>query len=207
MLSLSGSLHQAAAAEPVLIDDFSNGISAGWEPKIFKGETSYRVGARDNVPCLEAAANNSASGMFYKIDFDPEEYPVLSWSWQVDNILSKGDARTKAGDDYAARVYVVFPALFFWNTRALNYIWANRLGKGSAIKSSYTGNAVMIAVDSGNKNLGTWQHYRMNIREDFIKHFGYQPPRAGAVAIMTDTDNTGESASACFGPIRLIPAE
>ncbi len=38
---------------------------------------------------------------------------------------------TKGGNDYTARVYVVFPSVLFWKTRAVNYIWANRLPRGS----------------------------------------------------------------------------
>ena len=30
------------AAGPLLIDDFGKGLSAGWEKKVFKGETAYR---------------------------------------------------------------------------------------------------------------------------------------------------------------------
>jgi len=44
----------------------------------------------------------------------------------------------------------------------------------------------------------------MNLLEDYRKCFGEDPPKAGAVAIMTDTDNTGEQAAAWYGTIRLL---
>jgi hypothetical protein len=186
-----------------LIDDFQNGPGPGWESKSFQGETRYFPAVVDRIPCLKAEADNSASGLFYRIDYDPAAEPILSWSWRVDNLVSKGDARTKAGDDYPARIYVVFPSLFFWRTRALNYVWANRLPEGQAIPNSFTANAMMVAVESGPAHLGQWRTYRRNIREDFRRYFGYEPPRVGAIAIMTDTDNTGEKASACYGAIRV----
>ena len=37
-----------------------------------------------------------------------------------------------------------------------------------------------------------------------LRIFGEEPPEAGAVAIMTDTDNTGESAVAFYDDIRLL---
>lgn len=33
--------------------------------------------------------------------------------------------------------------------------------------------------------------------------FGEEPPLAGGIAIMTDTDNTGESATAYYDDIRI----
>jgi hypothetical protein len=192
-----------ALAEPTLIDDFQNGIRPGWQEKEFKGSTRYEPVVEDGVPCLKALAEGTASGLFYKIEYDPQQQPILTWKWKIDNIVARGDARTKIGDDYAARIYVVFPAIFFWKTRALNYVWANRLPKGEAVPNSYTSNAMMVAVESGPANTGQWLSYRRNIYEDFKKYFGEFPARVGAIAIMTDTDTTGGKASACYGPIHI----
>ncbi|MBU0676137.1 MAG: DUF3047 domain-containing protein [Proteobacteria bacterium] len=193
----------SATGDSLLIDDFKKGIGPGWEEKSFKGKTLYSPSIADGIPCLQAKAKGTASGLFYKIDLDPAEYPILSWEWKVDNILAKGDARTKAGDDYSARIYVVFPSFLFWKTRALNYVWANQLPKDSAIPNSFTANAMMIAVESGREQIGQWRKESRNIYEDYQRYFGSPPPKVGAIAIMTDTDNTGESATACYGPIRL----
>jgi len=192
-----------AEAEPRLIDDFSQGLGPGWQSKEFAGMTSYRPTVVDNIPCLRAESIGTASGLFYKIEYNPRQYPVLTWKWQVDDIIEKGDASTKAGDDYAARIYVLFPSFFFWNTRSLNYVWANRLPKGEAIPSSFTSNSMMVAVESGRENVGKWTEHRRNIYEDFEKYFGSPPPNVKAIAIMTDTDNTGTKASACYGPIHI----
>jgi hypothetical protein len=197
------SLPPAVNAAGRLIDDFRRGAGPGWERKSFQGETLYAPAVADNIPCLRAVADNSASGLFYRIEYDSASEPILAWSWKVDNIVAKGDARTKAGDDYPARIYVVFPSLLFWKTRALNYVWANRLPTGAAIPNSFTGNAMMVAVESGPAHLGQWRSYSRNIHEDFRRYFGHEPPKVGAIAIMTDTDNTGERASACYGAIRV----
>jgi hypothetical protein len=63
---------------------------------------------------------------------------------------------------------------------------------------------MMIAIGSGRGRAGQWVHERRNIYEDYKRLFGRAPPRAGAIAIMTDSDNTGENAAACYGSIRLI---
>jgi hypothetical protein len=192
-----------AGAGSRLLDDFRSGAGPGWEAKSFKGETRYFPAVADGVPCLRAEAKASASGLFHKVEYNAAAEPILAWSWKVDNIVVGGDARTKGGDDYPARIYVVFPSLLFWKTKALNYVWATNLPEGTAIPNSFTSNAMMVAVENGPAHLGQWRGYRRNIYQDFRKFFGTEPPPVGAIAIMTDTDNTGEKASACYGAIRV----
>ncbi len=137
-----------AGAGSRLIDDFRTGLGPGWESKSFKGETRYFPAVADGVPCLRAEATASASGLFHKVEYNAAAEPILAWSWKVDNLIARGDARTKGGDDYPARIYVVFPSLLFWKTKALNYVWATNLPEGTAIPNSFTSNAMMVAVDS-----------------------------------------------------------
>jgi len=174
---------------------------AGWGGKEFKGITEYSIVKDGNVKVLRAVSNGAASGLVYEYEFDPVEYPVLSWRWKIDDVLVKGDSRTKQGDDYAARVYVIFPHWFFPKTRTINYIWANKLEKEAVQANAFVGNAMMIAVESGAQNAGKWVDVRRNIVADYRKVFGSEPPKVGAIAIMTDTDNTGESAMAWYGDI------
>lgn len=62
----------------------------------------------------------------------------------------------------------------------------------------------MIAVQSGPTLVGQWMEEKRNLSEDYRKCFGEDTPKAGAVAIMTDTDNTGEQAIAWYGAIRFL---
>jgi hypothetical protein len=43
-----------------------------------------------------------------------------------------------------------------------------------------------------------------NLLDDYRQAFGEEPPNVGAIAIMTDTDNTGETAVAWYGDIRAL---
>lgn len=193
----------AAAESEIVIDDFRNGLDPHWQEKIFKGRTLYAVREDADPVCLEAYSADSASGLIYRVEYDPHKLPLITWQWRVDNVLARGDATTKEGDDYAARIYVVFPALFFWQTRMINYIWANKLPKGDAAVSPYTSRGVMIAVQSGPARTGQWITETRNVYEDYKRYYGSEPPMVGAIAIMTDTDQTGETARACYGPIRV----
>lgn len=195
----------AAGSSPreQILDDYKKGLGPGWETKSFVGQTNYAVEHDGKNPSIKATSTAAASGLFFKIAYEAKEQPLLRWSWKIERTIAKGDERTKAGDDYAARVYVVFPSLLFWNTKALNYIWANKLPKGEALPNAFTANAMMIAVESGNERTGQWLNEERNIYDDFKKYFKTEPPRVGAIAIMTDTDNTGESAVAWYGLISI----
>ncbi len=185
---------------------FSSGDLSGWEEQTLRGKKKsvYTLVKEGERTVLKAESSGSASGLINKTGFDPRQLPVLRWSWKVNGILKKGDERTKGGDDYAARIYVVFPRTFFWQTRAINYIWANRLPKGASAPNVYAPkNVKMIAVESGAANAGKWVHEERNVYADYLKLFGEEPPRAGAIALMTDTDNTGEEALAWYGDITL----
>ena len=61
----------------------------------------------------------------------------------------------------------------------------------------------MIAVESGNEKAGLWLTEERDLRTDYRALFGSEPPEAAAVAIMTDTDNTGGTAEAWYGEIVL----
>ncbi len=193
---------RAAAVLPV--DSFENGIQ-NWQQKSFKGHTLYRIDREEGNAVLAAASQGSASGLIKEMSFDLHSYPWLSWRWKICHVLEKGDARTKQGDDYAARVYVIFPHWIKPLTRSLNYIWANRLPVDEFLPNSFYSRAVMIAVESGNSYAGQWRLARRNILEDYRHAFGEDPPLAGAVAIMTDTDNTGESTCAWYDDLVLLP--
>lgn len=187
----------------IIIDDFSNGIDPGWSKKSFTGETKYSVVQDEGQPYLHATSNGTASALYYKIEYDPREYPYIAWKWEVDNIIEKGDATKKSGDDYAARLFVVFPSSFFVSTETLNYVWANKLPKDSGVSCPYMDNTVMVSVQSGPAKTGKWFAESRNVYEDYKKYFGRQPEKVGAIAIMTDTDDTQEKASARYGTIAI----
>jgi hypothetical protein len=193
----------AADEQRLLIDDFENGLRPDWEEKRFSGRTLYTVIPEGEGRVLRAESRGTASGLILRQGFDPREFPYLTWRWKVTNILEKGDATRKEGDDYAARVYIIFPHWFPPKTRSINYIWANRLPKGEYLPNSYFSNAMMLAVRSGPAETGHWFTERRNIMQDYQMLFGEDPPRAGAIAIMTDTDNTGEWATAWYDDLWL----
>ncbi|MDY0269789.1 DUF3047 domain-containing protein [Trichloromonas sp.] len=199
-------LPSAAWADDLVVSRFATEGTAGWESKRFKGTTRYRIVQADGRTVLEARAEAAASGLTKKITFNPRTHRYLKWRWKISATVPGGDARMKQGDDYAARLYVIFPDRFFWRTRALNYIWANKLPVEEFVPNAFTANAMLLAVESGPAKAGRWVEEKRDILADFRRVFGEDPPEAGGIAIMTDTDNTGAEATAWYGDI-LISTE
>ena len=195
------SLATIAFADSLQLSNFARDGLAGWESKSFEGTTDYSLVRDGERAAVKAHSRAAASGLFRKTALNPLQYRYLSWSWKVAGPLKNSAEKTKGGDDYTARVYVVFPGFFFWQTRAINYVWASRLQKGDSYPNPYTHNAMMVVAESGPEKAGTWVNERHDILADYRRLFGDEPRSIGAVAIMTDTDNTGLEATAWYGDI------
>jgi hypothetical protein len=122
---------QNLAAEPTLpLGEFSLNRLDGWEHKSFKGETRYELQSLDSVVVLKAESKAAGSGLFREQRIDLDKTPVLNWSWRIANRLSGLNEQSKSGNDYAARIYVVVKGgLAFWQTKAVNYVWAGNTAK------------------------------------------------------------------------------
>lgn len=183
-----------------------------WKEKVFKGRVVYSVKVDDkDGGFLSAYSKDAASGIVYRIKFDPKKHPMASWKWKVIKFPERLDdakaLRTPASwiekDDYATRFYVIFPALIFTNIKTLEYVWDKTLAEGTVMTSPYYKNIKIIVAESGEANLGKWVYEERNIYEDYKKAFGRKPGYVGAIAIMTDTDNSISTAEADYDEIKV----
>ncbi|MDP2928634.1 MAG: DUF3047 domain-containing protein [Candidatus Omnitrophota bacterium] len=179
-----------------------------WEEKIFKGKVVYRIEKGQTLSYVRATSNKTASALYYKIKLDAKKRdPVISWKWNVDKFPEKkiGESlETENEDDFAARVYVIFPAIFFTNSKVLEYIWAETLPEGMIGTSPYSKNIKLIVTRSGPNKDKKWFQEDRDITADYMKAFGAKPEyNIGAVAFMTNTEHTLTSADAMYDEIKL----
>jgi len=192
----------AVSSAPVFIAEFSKQDRTGWDEKEFEGNTLYKLVSMDGQNVLAAKSDASASGLFKEVSIDLEKTPYINWRWKIDSELTGLNEKSKEGDDYVARIYVVSSGgLFVWNTRALNYVWSSNQTVGEAWPNAYTSNAYMVAVESGSASKGQWKTYKRNVLQDFKQFHDADISEIDVVAIMTDTDNSGQSAKAFYGDI------
>ena len=230
-------LHAMASGDPLVLEvgrfvapAHPDALPDGWQPLTFTKvarSTRYRVVRDGDRWVLKAESDAAASALYRPLDLDPLAYPRLTWRWKVDNILTKADARKREGDDYPARVYVAFrydPArATTWEkakygayrlvygtyppVAVLNYIWDNRLLPGTTLDNAYTDRAKMVVVRSGAVEIGRWLTETRNVLDDYRRLFGGNPPRIAGVAVMTDTDDTGERAVAWYDALAFLARE
>jgi hypothetical protein len=182
--------------------------------------TEYSVVREGDSVVVRAESRASASGLTRGVSIDLKEYPVVAWRWKVENLITHGDVTRKQGDDYAARLYLTFAYesdKVSWSRKAkykagrllfgdipiaaINYIWDRVTPVDTVIPNAYTDFVQMIVVESGGANVGRWMDEERNLFDDYQRAFGGEPPRVNGVTIMTDTDNTGETAIAYYGDI------
>lgn len=169
--------------------------------------------------------SSSASAATLAIPFSAPAVPNarLQWRWKISNLLVNADMDKKAGDDFAARLYVFFDvplsslafverskirlARLFWGadvpTAALCYVWDNTHPIGHARESPFTNRVRMIVLQSGADNIGKWVSESRDVAADFKAAFGFDAPAITGVAVGSDTDQTREAVRTWFGDVVL----
>ena len=203
----------AGEGEVLFREDF--GSLERWEPLTFPRITrhsTYDVVPVEGGYSLRAASDNSASGIVFRGTFPVYEYPKVRWRWKAEKVYAEGGAGTKKGDDYPIRLYVVFPfdpegagfreRLTYNAARllygkyppqsALNYIWANREHESDILPNAYTRKARMIIL-RGPGDVGSWHDEEVDIVEDYRRAYGEDPPPLAGLAVMNDSDGTGDA--------------
>ncbi len=196
-------------------EDFKN--LSNWEPLYFpkiKEHSTYTIVSEKGHPLLKTESHGSASAIVYRKTWNVYEYPHMRWKWKADNVYTKGDIRDQSGDDYPIRVYVTFQydperagvgerleygiakALYgkYPPDSTLNYVWTGQDIAERIITSPYTDRAKIVILEKGRTKTGTWVEEAVNILDDYRTAFGKDPPQTAGIAIMNDSDNTGEGA-------------
>jgi hypothetical protein len=212
-------------AETLFRVDFDD--LTGWKhytfPKIPR-HTRYDIVREGGSNVLRAESDASASALIHDREFDPGEFPRIRWRWKVESVYAGGDPLTKSGDDYPLRVYVLFPydpgqAGAFERLRyglarkiygeypphsTLNYVWASREHPRRILPSPYTDRAMLVLLRQGSSSTGEWLEEEVDILSDYKAAFGEAPPRRARIAVMNDSDNTGERSVAFLDFIEVF---
>jgi hypothetical protein len=221
----------AAAPEPAVPCE-ARGLafddkSAAWSHvplSKLKRDTVYAlVQEGDRSAVLRATADQAASLFVAPLKPALRTPMTLSWDWKTDALIAGADNRDKAREDAPLRVLVAFDgdvsilpdAERKRFSRAKNlagrelpyavlmYIWTDQVPVGTVIPSVHTRQVKMLAVASGAGDLGRRQSVRRDVADDYRKAYGAEPGPVLAVAVMTDTDNTGTKAVGSYASIRI----
>jgi Protein of unknown function (DUF3047) len=191
-------------ADPVPPRLPATGAPLGWSMTAFAGtEAMVELARLDGRVALRLRSEGNSFALHRDLVLDVRQYPTLTWSWKVTRLPTGGDVRERGRDDQAAQVYVVFPRWPAPRTRSdvIGYVWDSRAPVGTTLTHPRAPNVRIVVLQSGPGRLDTWIREQRNVAEDYRTLFGRQPPRAGKLALMIDSNDTGSGAEAWFGDL------
>jgi hypothetical protein len=193
----------------------------------FKKNTEYTVVNEDGVMVLRAMAHGAASALGFKTEFDPHQFPMLSFRWKLAQGIPDANNADPSKEDSPLRVMIAFDGdtsklslkekIASSNAKfasgqplpyaTLMYIWGNKVPVDSVTTSSHYSHIKMLALSADDKGVGVWQSFTRNLVEDYKRAFGEEPGKVTGIELLTDTDNTGGDAEAFYGDITVGPAK
>jgi len=199
-------------------------LPAGWEPwglQSGRRPTEYRLVDSTRGTVLEAFADHGATGLYRKIRISPYRQPNVEWEWRVDRLIPGADKHSAGRDDAPARLVLSFhgdPANLDFEQRTklrlakavagealpyamLIYVWSNDVEAETIVPNPHIDRIRLIVVERGEAQLGQWLHYRRNILKDYRRAFGEEPGDIVAVGVLTNANNTQQTAHALYGDI------
>jgi hypothetical protein len=219
----------AGGAQPIRA--FSTAAAGGtlpapWRVQALRGVVPNRhaLVTDEGSTVLEIASGGSASSLLHPLG--PVAAGRLRWRWKTDAWPSLGGFGTRAGDDFAARVYLMFDypldrvplaqRLLLGAARSLHgedlpaatlcYLLDPRAPAGTLLESPYTSRVRMIVVRAPARPGGWWEEER-DVEADFRRAFGEEHgpgvPPLRAVAVAADTDQGGGALRTRFGDLEL----
>jgi hypothetical protein len=217
LIVLVASSLSATDQSPRIREEFAD--LDNWKPLLFPKiaeHSRYTIETKGEYHYLRAESSASSSGLIFKERFDVYRYPNIRWRWKVDNVYlgeQVNRARTKEGDDYPIRIYIIFEydperadplqKLTYATAKrrygaypphsALNYVWASNFSSSPVMANPYSSRSIMIFLQMGDAQKGQWIEERVNILADYRRVFGENPPATASLVIMNDSDDTGQS--------------
>lgn len=185
-----------------------------WEEKIFRGRTDYKLVSdeRTGTHLLRASSSAASSGLYNKFEYDVVPGLKLSWQWRATSFPKKKHPEKLADrsqDDFAARVYAIFPGASFFKTDVIEYIWDESLPVGTLESSPFSSRVKLFVIRSGplasaDGSAPELVQEERDLYEDYLRIFGQAPKKKfGAIALMSDSDNTGTATAADFAEVMI----
>ena len=113
-----------------------------------------------------------------------------------------GNENYKKTNDSAAAMRLVFGGRL--RIKTLKYVWSTTLPAGTETVSPHTESTKVIVLQSGRDKIGKWVWEEVNAYEDYKRVFGSDPRLVGAVAVLTDSDNTKALVKADYDDISFL---
>jgi hypothetical protein len=192
----------AVAADPAMLvlEDFRSkdqeGFPVDWQHESqrshAKGREAYKIQSEDSINFL-AAKDAGQRVKKRKIDWDPKQYPILTWKWRLH--------KAPAGSEPIAVIYASLDTDLLFIPVFTKYVWSATKSEGTLTEGGmFSGSE--IVVQGGMAPLGEWVEERVNVYEDFKRIHQHEPAaKAWGISIFA-----GPGVEIDFGPITAVSA-
>ncbi len=206
-LLLTNSLNLNGQNTYSLFEGFQTNWESNWEKYSFTlEENTSTIKRYDDNNILKVVSNDSATGYWRDLNIKTQKSTKLSWYWRTNTILKDINQKSKFGDDYVGRMYVIFnnsTSFFDPNLKAICYVWGANLSQYEKFNSPYSENIKIIVLKNNRSKINTWFKENRNLYNDFEDAFGEPPSNISGVAFMVDTDNSDSNCTTWFDNISL----
>jgi Protein of unknown function (DUF3047) len=185
--------------------NFGSDLAANdWHYLSFPGRQGAQFRARgENTVVVRAEAGVGV--LWHSVPLELSGASYAQWRWRVMAGVSPTDLTRKGGDDRALAVYFVFvdgpeavesadltELLRQGEGYLLMYVWGGSANPGTILLSPYfDGRGRTLVKRAADAPTRVWLKESADLRSDFWKAFGRVPGTLIAVAVSSDSDDTG----------------
>jgi Protein of unknown function (DUF3047) len=177
-------------------------------------------------PALRADSDRSDSLLRIPLSLDGPPVGRLRFSWYLEQHNEHADIGDAARDDATVRLILQFDgdrSEFSARDHRLSemmqlvtgeplpyatlmYVWDPVRPVGTVLTHPRSERIKLMVAQSGSEQLGTWVNLDRDVAADHQAAFGRPPVRLKGMALMTDSNNTGQRSRAWYGPLQWVGA-
>jgi len=203
-LSPFGTPAPASGDDCIVLENFSKAVvgefPAGWKVRKETGRQAYVVNEDAGVRFLRARTEKLGIQAAHQVEWNLDEYPMLAWRWRPVTFPVGADERTSRNDSVLA-VYLLVPYSTVRGPQAVKYVWSDVVPVGTQLESNLGLTKVRVLRSGREKT--DWTDEKVDVRADFLAAFGVsKAPTPAGIAVLTDSDDTGSTATGDYAEFR-----
>ena len=214
LLAAVGALAQEKGKDYLVLEDFS-GTPVGqlpgdwtWRDRDDEKPKPYLVEEVEGRRYLAARDTGSSVILVRQIQWNPQDYPILTWCWRVNALPPGGDERYDGTNDSAAGLYVMFSTNWLAIPVQIKYVWSSTLDEGASGRRNRVARPFFVVMEGGEENLGKWTFEQADLVADHRRFYGKAPrERTMGLGILTDANSTHSYAEAFYADLRVWSRE
>lgn len=204
--SIAISSSPANAQDCIVLENFAAAnvgeFPADWKVRKDAGKRSYKVQEEAGSRYLRAHSQGLGQQAAKSVEWNLDEYPILSWRWRPTEFPKGGDERESGRNDSVLAVYLLVPYSNIRGPRAVKYVWSERVATGTKLESNLGLTKVRV-LRSGVSGKGAWTDERVDVRADYLSAFELTAaPTPAGIAVLTDADDTQSTAIGDYADFR-----